>query len=56
MYQPFPFYSFRTTVCKIPPQAQLRIFSNTIFADLLKQSVQKDYQSVFELTKMCTIR
>lgn len=45
-----------TTVCKIPPQAQLRIFSNTIFADLLKQSVQKDYQSVFELTKMCTIR
>jgi len=45
-----------TTVCKIPPKAQLRIFSNTIFADLLKQSVQKDYQSVFELTKMCTIR
>jgi len=45
-----------TTVCKIPPNAQLRIFSNKIFEDLLRESVQKDYQSVFELTKMCTIR
>merc|ERR1719215_95901 len=44
------------TVCKIPPNRSLRIFSNTLFAELLKESVQKDYQSVFELTKMCTIR
>lgn len=45
-----------TTVCKIPPGCHLKIFDNKGFAALLKQSVQQDYQSVFQLTQMCTIR
>ena len=46
----------QNTVCKIPPNCSLLIFDNQLFADQLKQSVTQGYQSVFELTKMCTIR
>ena len=51
-------YDFHpNTVCKIPPKSKpLCIFDNNRFAHLLRQSAEKDYQSVFELTKMCTIR
>ena len=44
------------TVCKVPKDASLCIFDNILFARLLGESVEKDYQSVFELTKMGTIR
>lgn len=45
------------TVYKIPPTcAAVRIFNNTVFSHLLSQAVTQGYESVFELTKMCTIR
>lgn len=45
-----------TTVCKVPPENELIIFDDSSFASLLTESAKKDYQSVFELSKMCTIR
>ena len=45
-----------TTVCKVPSESELVIFDESSFADFLRESAKKDYQSVFELSKMCTIR
>jgi len=44
------------TVCRIPPECNFSIFRNVDFRDQLNSSVQRGYEAVFALTKMCTIR
>ncbi|KAH9282872.1 Mothers against decapentaplegic -like protein 3 [Echinococcus granulosus] len=44
------------TVVKVPPRCNLRVFDNREFAELLSQSVTRNYETVFSLTHMCFIR
>ncbi|XP_052694844.1 mothers against decapentaplegic homolog 2-like [Crassostrea angulata] len=42
-------------VIKIPPQGTLRIFGNREFGALLVQASDKDYESIYRMTRMCSI-
>ncbi|KAL3319152.1 Mothers against decapentaplegic 2 [Cichlidogyrus casuarinus] len=44
------------TVVKIPPRCNLKLFDNKDFAELLEQSVNQNYETVFSLTHMCAVR
>lgn len=44
------------TVCKLPSGYSLRVFQAKLFAELLSQSVNQGYNSVYELSNMCVIR
>ncbi|XP_014232293.1 protein mothers against dpp-like isoform X1 [Trichogramma pretiosum] len=45
-----------STVIKVPPGCSIKIFDNTLFANLLGERIHEGYESVFDLVKMCTIR
>ncbi|CAF1221210.1 unnamed protein product, partial [Didymodactylos carnosus] len=46
----------QTTVCKIPPTYNLKIFDSADFARTLNNAIRDGYEAVWQLTKMCIIR
>lgn len=44
------------TVCKIPPGCIWKVFSNQDFAHRLAESVNRGFEEVYRLTRMCSIR
>ena len=44
------------TVCKVPPGCMMNVFNSQDFALRLHQSVHQGFESVYQLTKMCSIR
>lgn len=44
------------TVFKIQPGQTLRIFNSKKFVDMLSKAVNHGFESVYELTKQCSIR
>lgn len=49
-------YNDPATVIKVPSQGTLKIFDLHKFCEIIKDRVRDGYESVYELTKMCTIR
>ncbi len=46
----------QNTVCKLPGGYSLRLFQSKLFAELLKESVNSGYDSVYDLANMCVIK
>ena len=46
----------KSTVCKIAPGGEVTIFDDYDFAMRLSQSVDQGFESVYQLTKVCSIR
>ncbi len=44
------------TVCKLLPGFHLKIFQSKLFAELLKESVDRGYDAVYDLSNMCVIK
>ncbi|CAI4233033.1 unnamed protein product [Auanema sp. JU1783] len=44
------------TVCKVPPKCSLKLFSNLEFAAQLIETINKGFDAVYALSRVCTVR